>query len=44
MRGIHSEEVKSIMEFIYLGKASFEQEMLTEFLSVAIMLNPQMMK
>ena len=23
------------MEFIYLGKASFKQEMLTEFLSVA---------
>ena len=35
LRGIHFDEVKSIMQFIYLGKTSFQQEMLNEFLSVA---------
>ena len=35
LRGIHFDEVKSIIQFIYLGKTSFQQEMLDEVLSVA---------
>ena len=35
LRGIHFKEVKSILQFIYLGKTSFQEEMLNEFLSVA---------
>ena len=35
LRGIHFEEVESILQFIYLGKTSVQEEMLNEFLSVA---------
>ena len=35
LRGIYFEEVESIMQFIYLGKTSLKEELLTEFLSVA---------
>merc|ERR1712126_211027 len=34
LRGIHSNEL-SILQFIYLGKASFYQERMNEFLNVA---------
>lgn len=35
LRGIYFEELKSIMQFIYLGNTSLKEEMLTEFFSVA---------
>ena len=35
LRGIYFEEVELIMQYIYLGKTSLPEEMLTEFLSVA---------
>ena len=35
LRGIHFEEVESILQFIYLGRTSVQEEMLNEFLSVA---------
>merc|ERR1712126_574246 len=35
LRGIQSQEMESILEFIYLGVATFYQERMTEFLNVA---------
>merc|ERR1712243_183454 len=35
LRGIHSNEIVSIPQFIYLGQASFYQERMNEFLNVA---------
>ena len=35
MRGTHSSDVESILQYIYLGEATFYQERMTEFLAVA---------
>ena len=35
LKGIHSFEVESIMQFIYLGEATFYEERMDEFLAVA---------
>ena len=35
LRGIHHEELESILQFIYLGEASFYHERMNEFLNVA---------
>ena len=35
LRGIYSSEVESIIEFIYLGKATFLEARMVEFLAVA---------
>merc|ERR1712243_316969 len=35
LRGIQSYEIESILEFIYLGEATFYQERMNEFISVA---------
>merc|ERR1712098_402243 len=35
LRGIHHEEVESILQFIYLGEATFYHERMNEFLNVA---------
>ena len=35
LRGVHSQEIKSILQFMYLGQATFYQSRLNEFLSVA---------
>ena len=35
LRGIQSDEVESILQFIYLGKATFYHERMNEFLNVA---------
>merc|ERR1711955_73910 len=35
LRGIQSHEIESILEFIYLGQATFYQERMNEFLNVA---------
>merc|ERR1712243_532762 len=35
LRGIHSNEIVSILQFIYLGEATFYQERMNEFLNVA---------
>merc|ERR1712126_502462 len=35
LRGIHHQEMESILEFIYLGVATFHQERMNEFLTVA---------
>ena len=35
MRGIQHQEMESILEFIYLGVATFYQERMKEFLNVA---------
>merc|ERR1712098_92710 len=35
LRGIQSLEIESILQFIYLGEASFYQERMNEFLNVA---------
>jgi len=39
LRGIHHQELQSILQFIYLGEASFYQERMNEFLNVAKDLN-----
>ena len=38
MRGTHSSEVEPILQYIYLGEATFHQERMTEFLAVAKLL------
>ena len=38
LRGIQYSELESIMQFIYLGKATFEQERMDELLAVAKLL------
>ena len=35
LRGIHHEELESILQFIYLGEATFYHERMNEFLNVA---------
>ena len=35
LRGIHHEELESVLQFIYLGEASFYHERMNEFLNVA---------
>jgi len=35
LRGIQHEEMESILEFMYLGEATFQQERMVEFLKVA---------
>ena len=35
LRGIHSNEIQSILQFMYLGEATFYQERMNEFLNVA---------
>merc|ERR1719342_777295 len=35
LRGIHHEELESLLQFIYLGEATFYQERMNEFLNVA---------
>jgi len=35
LRGIHHEEIESILQFIYLGEATFYHERMNEFLNVA---------
>ena len=35
MRGTHSSEVEPILQYIYLGEATFHQDRMTEFLAVA---------
>ena len=35
LRGIQSYEIESILQFIYLGQATFYQERMNEFLNVA---------
>ena len=35
LRGIHFSELESIMQFIYLGEASFHEERMNEFIAVA---------
>ena len=35
LRGIQHEEMESILEFMYLGEATFQQERMEEFLKVA---------
>merc|ERR1712189_23215 len=35
LRGIHHEELESILQFIYLGEATFHPERMNEFLNVA---------
>ena len=35
LRGIQHQEMESILEFMYLGVATFHQERITEFLNVA---------
>ena len=35
LRGIHHEELESILQFIYLGEASFYHERMNEFLNIA---------
>ena len=35
LRGIQSHEVESILQFIYLGQATFYQDRMNEFLNVA---------
>ena len=35
LRGIHHEELESILQFIYLGEATFFHERMNEFLNVA---------
>ena len=35
LRGIHSPEMKSILQFMYLGQATFFQERINDFLNVA---------
>merc|ERR1712243_242656 len=35
LRGVQAYEMKSILEFIYLGQATFYQDRLTEFFNVA---------
>ena len=35
LRGIAKEEIEAIMQFIYLGEATFDQERMNEFLNVA---------
>merc|ERR1711955_161964 len=34
LRGIHHEELESVIQFIYLGEASFYRERMNEFLNV----------
>jgi len=36
LRGIHHEELESILQFIYLGEATIKQERMNQFLNVAI--------
>merc|ERR1719312_1230262 len=35
LRGVQSEEMKSILQFMYLGQATFYQDRMNEFLNVA---------
>ena len=35
LRGVHSQEVESILQFVYLGKATFYRDRINEFLKVA---------
>ena len=35
LRGIQSQEIDSILQFLYLGQATFSQERMNEFLNVA---------
>ena len=35
LRGVHSQEVESILQFVYLGKATFYRDRINEFLNVA---------
>ena len=35
LRGIHSFEIESILQFMYLGEATFYQERMNEFINVA---------
>ena len=35
LRGVHSQEVESILQFVYLGKATFYGDRINEFLNVA---------
>ena len=35
LRGVQHQEIESIIEFMYLGEATFQQERMNEFLSVA---------
>ena len=35
LQGVHHEELKSILQFIYLGEATFYQERMNEFMNVA---------
>ena len=39
LRGIHHEEIESILQYIYLGEAKFYHEKMNEFLNVAKDLN-----
>ena len=35
LRGIHSTEMKSLLEFMYLGQATLDQDRMTDFLNIA---------
>ena len=35
LRGVHSQEMKPILQFMYLGQATFYQNRMNEFLNVA---------
>ena len=35
LRGVHSQDMKSILQFMYLGQATFYQDRMNEFISVA---------
>ena len=35
LRGIHSQEIKSILQFMYLGQATFFHDRMNDFLNVA---------
>ena len=35
LRGVHAQEMKSILQFMYLGQATFYQDRMNEFLNVA---------